>query len=400
MIEFHEAVAAVAMRTTPAGEEEVPLAAAAGRVLAGPLAARLNLPRFDATAMDGWAIRREGSFPARLRVLGTLAAGHVAAAGVGPGEALKIMTGAPIPPGADAVVPVEEAREKAGVVVVEAAPRALAHVRRRGEIFAAGANVLEGGCVLTPARLAVAASAGYSTLRVVRRPRAGLLVTGEEIAPAGTEPGPGRIPNSNGPLLLAALARAGADVTDFGVSRDDEAELTARLGAGVAVGLDLLVTTGGVSAGDFDLVAAALHSLGAEVVFHKVAIRPAKPVLFARLGATLVFGLPGNPVSAAVGFDFFVRAALRTMAGLSPLPAPVAAALLAPVRNAGGRLALLPGRLHFAGGIVAVEPVPTRGSHDILAQARADAIFLVAGGTSLRAGETVDVYPAGSDTTI
>ncbi|HEX7580828.1 MAG TPA: gephyrin-like molybdotransferase Glp [Thermoanaerobaculia bacterium] len=400
MIGFHEAVAAVAARTAPAGEEEVPLTAAAGRVLAGPLAARLDLPRFDATAMDGWAIRRKGSFPARLRVLGTLAAGRVSNAGVGPGEALKIMTGAPIPPGADAVVPVEEAREEAGIVIVETAPRALAHVRRRGEIFAAGANVLEGGCVLTPARLAVAASAGHATLRVVRRSRAGLLVTGEEIAPAGTEPGPGKIPNSNGPLLHAALTRAGAHVTDLGVSRDDEAELSARLQAGVAAGLDLLVTTGGVSAGDFDLVAAALNSLGAEIVFHKVAIRPAKPVLFARLGATLVFGLPGNPVSAAVGFDFFVRAALRTMAGLPPLPAPFAAALLAPVRNAGGRLALLPGRLHFAGGIVAVEPVTTRGSHDILAQAGADAIFLVPNGTSLRAGESVLVYPAGTDTTL
>jgi molybdopterin molybdotransferase len=394
VIGFHEAVAAVAARTAPAGEEEVILTAAAGRILAGPLVARLDLPRFDATAMDGWAIRREGSFPARLRILGTLAAGRVSDAGVGPGQALKIMTGAPIPPGADAVVPVEEAREEAGVVIVPAAPRALAHVRRRGEIFAAGAQVLDGGCVLTPSRLAVAVSAGHAKLRVVRRPRAGLLVTGEEIAPAGTEPGPGKIPNSNGPLLQTALTQAGARVTDLGVSRDDEAELTARRQAGAAAGLDLLVTTGGVSTGDFDLVSAALNSLGAEIVFHKVAIRPAKPVLFARLGATLVFGLPGNPVSAAVGFDFFVRAALRTMAGLSPLPAPFAAALLAPIRNAGGRLALLPGRLHFAGGTVAVEPVTTHGSHDILAHARSDALFVVPGETSLRAGEVVEVYPS------
>ena len=123
-------------------------------------------------------------------------------------------------------------------------------------------------------------------------------------------------------------------------------------------------------------------------------MRPGKPVLFARLGETLVFGLPGNPVSAAVGFDFFVRAALRTRAGLSPLPAPIGAALLAPVRNKGSRLALLPGRLHFAGGTVGVEPIPTRGSHDVLSQARSDATFVVPGGASLRAGETVDVYPA------
>jgi molybdopterin molybdotransferase len=394
VIGFHEAVAEVAKRSARAREEEVPLASAAGRVLAGPLRARLDLPLFDATAMDGWAIRRGADFPARLRALGTLAAGRVAAVEVGQGEALKIMTGAPLPPGADAVVPVEDAREENGVVTIEAAPGLMAHVRRRGEVFAAGSAVLDGGCLLTPARLAVAASAGYASLRVVRRPLAGLLVTGEEISPAGSDPGPGKIPNSNGPLLQAALAHAGARVVDLGVSRDDEAELAERFREGVAAGADLLVSTGGVSAGDFDLVAVVLKSLGAEIVFHKVAIRPAKPVLFALLGGTPVFGLPGNPVSAAVGFDFFVRAALRTMAGLSPLPEPVAAALLAPVKNKGGRLALLPGRLHFAGGTVAVEPIPTKGSHDILAHARSDATFLVPGNTSLRAGETVEVYPA------
>jgi molybdopterin molybdotransferase len=224
----------------------------------------------------------------------------------------------------------------------------------------------------------------------------GFLVTGEEISPADELPGPGKIADSNGPLLHALLVEAGADATDLGVARDDETELVSRLGAAAASGLDLLVTTGGVSAGDFDLVGVALRKLGAEIVFHKVAIRPGKPTLFALLGRTLVFGLPGNPVSAAVAFDFFVRAALRTRTGLSPLPTPIAAVLLAPVSNKGRRLALLPGRLHFAGGTVAVEPIPTRGSHDVLSQSLADAIFLVPGGTSRRAGEAVEAFVSGS----
>ena len=389
----------MAAETGPAPAEDVPLADAAGRILASPLIAHLDLPPFDTTARDGWAIRLGGRFPARFLILGTLAAGRVAADGVGPGEALKIMTGAPIPTGADAVVPVEDAREEAGAVQVDSPPRPGAHVRRQGEVFSRGSALLPAGGILTPARLALAASAGHRDVPVVRRPSAGVLVTGEEIAAAGRGPGPGRIPNSNGPLLRTALARAGAKVTDLGVCRDDLAELAERFRSGASSQLDLLISTGGVSAGDFDLVPAALRSIGARVVFHKVAIRPGKPVLFARLGSTLVFALPGNPASAAVGFDFFVRAALRTMAGLPPLPATIRAALLAPVRNKGTRLALLPGRLHFAGGTVGVEPVPTRGSHDLLSQALADAIFLVPGGESLRAGETVESYPAGNDTT-
>ena len=393
MITFAEAVALVAKRTPPAGAEEISLDAAAGRLLAAPLAARLDLPRFDATSKDGWAVRSGQPFPARLRVLGTVAAGRVSPGSVEFGQAMKIMTGAPVPPGADAVVPVEEAVEEAGSVAIDAAPRPGANVRRRGEVFAAGAPLLEAGVLLTPVRIATAAASGHVSLRVVRRARAGLLVTGEEIASgASGDLGPGQITDSNGPLLRAALEREGCAVTDLGVCRDDLAELTSRIGTAPELGLDLLVTTGGVSAGDFDLVSAALRSLGAGIVFHKVSMRPGKPILFALLGSTLVFGLPGNPVSAAVGFDLFVRAALRVRAGLSPLPDPIGAALLAPVKNKGRRQAFLPGRLHFAGGVVAVEPIPTMGSHDLLAQARADVLFVLPGQTSLRAGEVVETY--------
>jgi molybdopterin molybdotransferase len=400
VIDFDAAVSAVASaavaarRARAAAPEEVLLAAAAGRLLSAPLAARLDAPPFDASAKDGWAIAAGGRFPAEFRIAGRLPAGTVAQAPVAPGEAWKVMTGAPLPDGTAAVVPVEDARETAGRVRIDVAPLPGAHIRRRGEVFPAGRTVLESGMLLTPARLAVAASAGAASVGVVARPRTGLLVTGEEIAPAGEPPGPGRIPNSNGPLLLASLERAGAVVTDLGVSRDDEGQLGERLRTAQGLDLDLLLTTGGVSAGDFDLVAGVLNRLGAEIVFHKVAIRPAKPVLFALLGGTAVFGLPGNPVSAAVAFDLFVRAWLRTHAGLTPpLPEPSGAVLLGPIRNGGGRLAFLPGRLHQAGGAAGVEPISTRGSHDILAHASADALIVVPGKTSLRAGETVPTYP-------
>ena len=401
MIELAEAVAAVVREAARIGCEEVGLEQAAGRVLSAPIVAALDAPPFDATAMDGWAIRVPGSepFPTRHAVLGVLPAGRVWQDEVGPGEALKVMTGAPIPAGADAVVPVEEADEGPEGVDLREVPKRGAHVRRRGEVFASGRTLVEPPARLTPALVALAASAGLRTVVVSRRPVAGLLVTGEEVVSSGPV-GPGQIPNSNGPLLRAALERAGAGVIDLGVVQDDEGTLERRITEGVSRHLDLLVTTGGVSAGDYDLVQAVLVRLGAKVVFHKVAIRPAKPVLFARLGPLLVFGLPGNPVSAAVAFDLFVRPALRAMEGLVPTVAPVRAELTAPVRNGGERLAFLPGRLRPRFPTWTVEPIPTKGSHDLLAQALADAYIVVPPRTKLAAGEAVDVYPGGDDSTI
>jgi molybdopterin molybdotransferase len=401
VIEFGKAIEAVFRLSRPLGEEMVPLGDACGRTLTRQVLATLDLPRFDAAAMDGWGVRRGDSFPARLHPLGTLPAGRITSIPVGQGETWKVMTGASVPTGADSIVPVEEAVETDEGVLISECPAPGAHIRHRGEIFRKGDVVLDRGRALTPSDLALAASSGAVNLPVNRRPRAGLLVTGEELVSIGEEPGPGQIPNSNGPLLAAALERSGARVVDLGVAPDDPNVLAARIQEGRALGIDLLVTTGGVSAGDFDLVGAVLKDLGAEIVFHKVAIRPAKPLLFARLGELLVFGLPGNPVSAAIAFDFFVRASLRGLSGcLRPLPDPIRAALLAPVRNKGERLALLPGRLQFSGGAVAIEPVATRGSHDIPSHALSDATFLLPARTSLRAGETVLVYPATQQTTI
>ena len=313
VIAFEEALANVVGAATPLTAVAVPLGEAAGRVLAEDVAADLPFPAFDMTAMDGWAVRAAevGKTPSLLARAGAAGAGRV----TGPlpaGAAWKVMTGAPMPPGSDAVVPVEEAAEiDEKTVRLDVAPRPGAHVRLHGEVFQKGALLLPAGRRLTPADLVLAAAAGRTTLRVARPIRAAVLVTGDEIVAPGTTPGPAQIRNTNGPLLVSALRRAGAQVTDLGVARDTEESLVRTLRGALERGDDLLLTTGGVSAGDYDYVATALETAGASIRFHKVAIRPAKPVLFATKGATLVFGLPGNPVSAAVGFDFLVRPALR-----------------------------------------------------------------------------------------
>ncbi|HEX7614655.1 MAG TPA: molybdopterin molybdotransferase MoeA, partial [Thermoanaerobaculia bacterium] len=234
---------------------------------------------------------------------------------------------------------------------------------------------------------------GRGMLRVARSVRAAVLVTGDEIVASGATPAPAQIRNTNGPLLVGALRRAGAEVTDLGVAGDTETVLVKTLRTALSRGDDILLTTGGVSAGDYDLVAAALEAVGASILFHKVAIRPAKPVLFATLGATLVFGLPGNPVSAAVAFDFFVRPTLRAAAGIRPpLPPALPARLAASVRNKGIRLAFHPASLSLRDGMEIVEPLDTKGSHDVLTHAQANAFLELPSGSSFDEGDLVPVH--------
>lgn len=402
MIAFEEALANVVGAATPLTAVAVSLGEAAGRVLAEDVAADLPFPAFDMTAMDGWAVRAAevGKTPSLLARAGVAGAGRV----TGPlpvGAAWKVMTGAPMPPGSDAVVPVEDAAEiDEKTVRLDVAPRPGAHVRLHGEVFQKGALLLPAGRRLTPADLVLAAAAGRATLRVARPIRAAVLVTGDEIVAPGTTPGPAQIRNTNGPLLVSALRRAGAQVTDLGVARDTEESLVKTLRGALERGDDLLLTTGGVSAGDYDYVAKALEAAGASIRFHKVAIRPAKPVLFATKGATLVFGLPGNPVSAAVGFDFLVRPALRSAAGiLPPLPPPLPARLASPVRNKGPRLAFHPASLSLRDGEEIVEPIATKGSHDVLAHARANAFLELPPGSSFAAGDLVPVHRGSPEST-
>jgi len=403
VISFEQALDRVLEAVTPAGTVRVPVAFAAGRVLAEPVVADLDLPPFPTTAMDGWAVRASETTPApvRLRIAGAFGAG--AAAGPLPVErAMKVMTGAPIPPGADAIVPVEEAEEHAdGTVSLRRAPDAGDHVRKQAEVFAAGATLLSPGRRLSPADLVLAAAAGRDEIAVARPLRAGVLVTGSEVVSAGTRPGPAQIRNTNGPLLLGVLTRAGAEAHDLGSAPDDPRALRVAIGRALASGLDLLLTTGGVSEGDFDLIPEVLSGLGARTIFHKVSIKPGKPVLFAVAGETLVFGIPGNPVSAAVIFDLFVRPVLRRAAGLSPaLPPPAEATLTASASNRGPRLAFVPARLVRRRETLLAEPVPSRGSHDVLAHARADGLLVLAPRARLAEGDRAGVYVGTSETTL
>ncbi len=311
--------------------ELVPIDACAGRVLAQDLAARLTQPPFAAAAMDGYAIRW-ADLHQPWRIVGESAAGHGWPGMLGAGEAVRIFTGAPVPTGADLIVVQEEVVRDGHTARLtgEGPPRPHAHIRPAGQDFTAGDVLIGAGTRLTPPHLGLAAAAGHGSLPVVRRPRVTLIATGDELVPPGATPGPGQIVSANPAMLAALLRSAGAEVTDPGLIPDDRAALAAALKAADA---DLILTIGGASVGDHDLVVPVLRELGAELDFWKIALRPGKPLLAGRLNGTRVLGLPGNPVSAFVTALLFAVPLVARLAGrahalpmerlplASPLPA-------------------------------------------------------------------------------
>lgn len=318
MIAPDEALRLVLETSRTLADEEVPFEEACGRVLAAPLAAREDLPGFDNSAMDGYALRAldvagaSRSSPRNLSLVGSARAGGSAASFVGPGQAARVLTGAALPPGADSVVMQELAAPdgRGGVGILQDA-EAGQHVRRRGEDIRSGGPLLERGAVLRPAEIGLLAAQGIATVRVVRRPRLAILPTGDEL----TRPAPGAgLRDSNGPALAAACLRWGAWARRRPAVGDDRAAIAAAAKAALAEA-DVLLLTGGVSVGDFDFTRPALEDLGAEVVFAGVSIKPGKPLLFALVDGKPVFGLPGNPVSAMVCAEEFVRPALERLQG-------------------------------------------------------------------------------------
>lgn len=304
--------------TAPLTPETLPLRAAAGRHLARDYTALRTQPPFDASAMDGYAIRwadRAGPWT----IVGEAAAGRRFEGHIGPGEATRILTGAPLPAGADTVV-VQEDVERAGDALRltrDGPPFEGAHIRRAGLDFSEGDALLEAGDSLTPARVGLLAAAGHSAVDVPRRPIVALLATGNELVPPGVQPGPDQIVSSNGVMLAALFEAAGATVIDAGIARDDAAELGDAITA--LAHADLIVTIGGASVGDHDLVLPVLRSLGATIDFWRLALRPGKPMLAGRLGRAQVVGLPGNPVSAFVCAQLFILPMLRRWQG-DPAP--------------------------------------------------------------------------------
>ncbi len=383
--------------TLPA--DNVALAEALGLVTAEPLIAAEAVPPFANTAMDGYAVRAadtagaSSDAPVRLSVVGDLPAGHAPTVAVGPGEAIRIMTGAPIPDGADAIVMVEETQKDSDSAVLIGRSASVGdHLRPAGGDVAAGVVVFPAGTLLTPAHIGMAASLGYSTVPVVRRARVGVLSTGDELTPPGEPLTPGRIRDSNRPMLLGLVAQTGCEAVNLGIARDDEATVTERLEYAVAH-CDALVTSGGVSVGDYDIVKAVLDRMG-KLEWFQVAIKPAKPLAFGLLGEGVpIFGLPGNPVSAHVSFELFARPALLQMMGHPHRFRPVVPATAEHDlrRRPDGKLHLDRVHVRRVDGRLVAGRTGVQASNVLSAMALANALALLPEGDGVGAGDPVDV---------
>lgn len=379
------------------GVEQLPLRSALGRVLATPVLSTIDVPPYTNSAMDGYAVRgsdlpREGNV--RLRVIGRALAGTPFAGDVAAGQAVRIMTGAPMPKGADTVLMQEDVQVDGDDLVVGAGHKPGIHVRMAGEDMAKGATVLEPGKPLLPADLGVIASLGIAEVRVRRRLRVAFFSTGDELRSLGEPLEPGQIYDSNRYTLHGMLSRLGVELLDLGVIRDDRMAVRTAF-KDAAANADAVITSGGVSVGEADFVKQTLDELG-QVDFWKIAMKPGKPLAFGKVGEALFFGLPGNPVSVMATFYQFVQPALQKMMGMSRVPSitlrvPCAVALKKEV----GRTEYQRGILQADGdGSLSVTTTGRQGSHVLSSMSRSNCfIILPAECASVQAGEPVEVQP-------
>jgi molybdopterin molybdotransferase len=382
VLSVDEARAIVLRDVPPPREIEVDLSAALGAVIAEDVVLDVDMPPFDKAMMDGYAVRSADAGP--RRVVEEIPAGRPPAKSVGPGEASKIMTGAPMPAGADAVQQVEKtARRGDRVELLEPAARGQ-NVALRGSDLPKGATVLARGHRLRPAELGALAAAGRPRVKVCAKPRCAVVATGDELVPAGELPGPGRIRNSNGPMLAAQVRELGLDCDDLGQVGDERDAIRERIREGLK--RDVLLLSGGVSAGDWDLVIPALEAEGVSVKMHQAAIKPGRPFCF----APGVFGLPGNPVSAFVIFEVFVRPYLgRRMGADLERPRVLARLETAPPKPI-ERVHFVPARVRGEGGERAVETLPWKGSADLFTVVRANAFAVFPARSAVQKGERVE----------
>jgi molybdopterin molybdotransferase len=392
LLTLQAAQALVLERVQPLGVERVSLAEAAGRMLAEPAAAVVDLPPFPSSAMDGFAVRSADT-PGLLPVVQRIAAGAPATRPLGEREAMGIATGGMVPEGADAVIQHELVAERDNGIEIADPVVAGANVRSVGRDVSAGAAVVPAGVRLGPAQIGALAAAGVAEVACGRRPRVAVLTTGTELRSPGSPLGPGEVYEANGVMLAAQLAAEGAVVTRLDAVADDEDEHRKALAKGLEH--DVLVTSGGVSVGPHDLVRRVESELGVEEIFWRVAVRPGKPVSFGVRGTTLVFGLPGNPVSSLVGCELFVRPALRAMQGASdPGPSYAAGRLAVDAARNPARDDLLRARATVGDDGVLLEPVSGQESHMIVRAAEANALVLVPRGDGeLQAGAVVRYLP-------
>ena len=376
---------------------KLPLDKARGLVLARDIVADRDLPPFDRSAMDGYAVRAADTAgaPVKMKVAGEIVPGREPDADAGPGEAARIMTGAPVPPWADAVQIVEVCRESDGFVEIGEAVEPGRNIAPRGEDASAGDVLLEAGALVTPGVAALAASVGAVEIDVRRRPRVTIAATGDELVDRGSSPSPAQIRNANGPSLAARLQAAGAEVHDGGITSDTREEISRVISEGPSA--DAVVLSGGVSKGRYDFVKDVLEEAGADILFSGVSMKPGKPTTAAMLGGSLVFALPGNPVSCLVTAELFVVPALRAMMGMaSPLPLIIRAELLGGIAADSDRTFFYPAKLGWQDGVPGVTPVRYHGSGDFADFAGAEALVIVPPQRDLQRNEIVDIIPLGS----
>ncbi len=376
----------------PTGRVDV--VAAVGLVASEDVVAPNAVPPFDNTAVDGFAVRSgdlAGS-ATELRVVGTVAAGVPPEVHIGEGECVRIMTGAVIPSGSDAVVMVEDTRMLDGDTVrIEATADAGAHIRRSGEDLRAGDTALAAGTLLHPAHVGLLATVGCATVEVHRRPVVGVMSTGDELVGPGRDLRPGQIRDSNRQMLLASCNCAGFEAVDLGLVADDEAAIEAALRS-AAGRCDAVVTSGGVSMGDYDYVKSVLARIG-EMDWMQIAIKPAKPFAFGHVGGTPVFGLPGNPVSSLVSFELLAAPGLRVMAGRDD-PHPVRHRAVAPDglrRRSDGKTHFVRVNLEHTDEGILARSAGAQGSHQLAASAGADGLAVLRDGDGAAPGDPVEV---------
>ena len=391
LLTLDEALARVLGRVTALPSEPVAVEHAAGRVLARDALAATDLPPFASSAMDGFAVRSADT-PGTLAVtMASAAAGRPATASVGAGEAIAIATGGVVPARADAVVPVEAVVQSGNSIEIPTPVEPGANIRPQAGDVGAGKTVVRGGARLGPAQLGALAAAGLESVECSPRPQAAVLATGTELRRAGEPLGPGEIYEANSLILTAQLEAAGAAVERLDSVGDDEESHRTAIGRGL--GADLLVTSGGVSVGTQDLVRSVGAALGVEEVFWGVAVQPGKPVFFGLRGATLVFGLPGNPVSSLVSFELFVRPAVLALQGAaSPGPVFLVGRLAADVVRGASRTRLVRARSRCSADAVMLEPLDGQQSHMIARAAEADALVLIEPGEGVVAAGAAARY--------
>jgi len=397
LIPFPEALEKVLSRIPPLGSEKVFVLEALGRVIAEDIDASRDIPPYDNSGMDGFAVkhsdiqRASRDCPIRLKVIGDLPAGSILAGMVEKGQAVRIMTGAPIPKGVDTVVPVEETEEKDGIVSILKEMDLGEHIRKAGEDVERGFRVFSVGDVIRPAGVGMLASLGRSSISVYQKPLVAILCTGNELVDVDGNLGEVKIVSSNSYSLAAQVKECGAIPVQLGIAKDRKDEIIERLRQGLRA--DVLISSAGVSTGDFDYVKNALSELGTELVFWRVAMKPGKPVAFGTIQGRPVFGLPGNPVSSMVSFEQFVRPSLLKMMGHRRIFRPVIEAVLRQ------EIQKEPGSRHFIRGFVSrdgdpytVAPSRAQGSGILRSMTEANGLIIVPEDRGIvRVGEKVSV---------